>query len=118
MAERRERFTLHILTKWDTVCYTVGIGKREQASERDTTVSKLNISKITAQFATEEQRTADEQLRAEESEAERKLDADFVSRYGWATNDNPWTDEQLAEYAAAKRQLADEYNKRFAAISK
>lgn len=81
-------------------------------------MSKLNISKISAQFATEEQRTADEQLRREESEAERKLDADFVARYGEATNDNPWTDAQLAEYAAAKRQLADEYNRRFAALGR
>ena len=81
-------------------------------------MSKLDISKITAMFATEEQRTADEQLRKEQFDAQTQLDADFVSRYGWATNDNPWTDEQLAEYAAAQQALNDEYNKRFAAISK
>jgi hypothetical protein len=79
-------------------------------------MSKLDASKIAAQFATEEQRTADERLRDEQNEAERQLDADFVVRYGWATNDNPWTDAQLAEYAAAKRALDDDYNKRFAAI--
>lgn len=77
---------------------------------------KLDIDKIAAQFATKEQRDAREQLEKDEDTAWRQMDADFVARYGWATNDNPWTDAQLAEYAAAQQQLTDEYRKRLAAI--